>query len=354
MKRRDFLKVLATLLASSLARPGHALASAYTSLVDAPQIPNAPPRDSNMAPSLRVGIVSVGSVGRKILSAHLPHLPYLTRSVAIDSETSGHGLFDRHIVIRNGIHPPKSQEEAIRMGVQAGPLVEEAVAGLDVLFIVTGMGGIIGSGIAPIVARIAKEQNVPVVLGIPYLPFGFEGDKQHTNAATGYEALNRHADVVLPISHQMLGERFTSAERERITLVQYMDLTDTYVERIYSSVTSGCLGDGFVTLDLGDFKTLLGDKDCQLGFSRSSGSGEVETAIQEAAAHSLMSPDGPITRTGVFCLLECKSMEYVTLENFSTALHEVERLSGDSAIAVMSAVENPGLSESFRVTIIAG
>lgn len=242
MKRRDFLKVLASLVAVSLAKPGHALANAYTSLSEARRVPSAPIIDG----SLRVGIVSLGSVSRKMLSAHLPHLSYLSRSVSIDSEAGGHGLFDRHIVICDGIHPPKSLDEAIRLGVKAGPLIEEAVAGLDVLFIVAGMGGIIGSGIAPIVARIAKEQNVSVVLGIHYLPFGFEGDKQHLNASTGIKALNRHADVVFPISHQMLGERFTPVERERVTLAQYMDLTDTYVERIYSSITSACLGDGLV------------------------------------------------------------------------------------------------------------
>jgi len=214
MKRRDFLKVLASFVAGSLAKPGDALANIFGSHSEAERVSDAP----IINPSMRVGIVSLGSVGRKMVSAHLPHLSYLSRSVSIDSESGGHGLFDKHIVIRDGIHPPKNLDEAIRLGVKAGPLIEEAVAGLDVLFIVAGMGGIIGSGIAHLVARIAKEQNVSAVLGIPYLPFGFEGDKQHLNARTGIEALNRHADVVFPISHQMLGARFTPVERERVSV----------------------------------------------------------------------------------------------------------------------------------------
>ncbi|MBK7391130.1 MAG: hypothetical protein IPI23_19295 [Bacteroidetes bacterium] len=58
----------------------------------------------------------------------------------------------------------------------------EAIKGIffndtKIVFIVAGLGGGTGSGAAPIIARVAKEQGI-LTIGVVSIPFSFEGKKR--------------------------------------------------------------------------------------------------------------------------------------------------------------------------------
>src|SRR5699024_11447060 len=54
--------------------------------------------------------------------------------------------------------------------------IREALQGADLIFITAGMGGGTGTGAAPIVARIAKEENGELTVSGATLRFTFEGE----------------------------------------------------------------------------------------------------------------------------------------------------------------------------------
>ena len=64
--------------------------------------------------------------------------------------------------------------------------IREIIKGADMVFIAAGMGGGTGTGAAPIVAKIAKEENA-LVVGIVTKPFTFEGKTRMQNAIKGLE-----------------------------------------------------------------------------------------------------------------------------------------------------------------------
>src|SRR5882762_5993310 len=55
--------------------------------------------------------------------------------------------------------------------------LKEAYTGADVVFIVAGLGGGAGSGIAPVLARAAKEASA-LTLAFVTLPFDLEGNRR--------------------------------------------------------------------------------------------------------------------------------------------------------------------------------
>src|SRR5699024_5389716 len=67
------------------------------------------------------------------------------------------------------------------IGKKAAEESEEQIAdplkGADMIFVTAGMGGGTGTGAAPIVARIAKEQGA-LTVGVITRPFTFEGPKR--------------------------------------------------------------------------------------------------------------------------------------------------------------------------------
>ena len=69
----------------------------------------------------------------------------------------------------------------------------KALEDTDMVFITAGMGGGTGTGAAPIVAEIAKEQGI-LTVGVVTKPFGFEGRRRMQEAEQGIEELRTKVD----------------------------------------------------------------------------------------------------------------------------------------------------------------
>ncbi len=59
--------------------------------------------------------------------------------------------------------------------------IQEMVKGSDMIFVTAGMGGGTGSGAAPVIAGIAREQGA-LTIGVVTKPFTFEGSQRRRTA----------------------------------------------------------------------------------------------------------------------------------------------------------------------------
>ena len=95
------------------------------------------------------------------------------------------------------------------LGILAAEEAEEeiraAVRGQDMVFICTGLGGGTGSGAAPTVSRIAKEEGAFVVV-FATMPFSFEGRRRIQQAETALKLLERSADALITFENDRMGE----------------------------------------------------------------------------------------------------------------------------------------------------
>src|SRR5690242_4783096 len=91
----------------------------------------------------------------------------------------------------------------------------DLVKGNELIFIIAGLGGGTGTGIAPVLAKVAKESGA-LVIAIVTLPFDFEGDRRHKQAQFGLQLLRSIADAVICLPNQklcrLLSERATIVE----------------------------------------------------------------------------------------------------------------------------------------------
>src|SRR5580704_1955608 len=69
-----------------------------------------------------------------------------------------------------------------------------ALAGADMVFIAAGMGGGTGTGAAPVVAEIAKE-NGALTVGVVSRPFMFEGKRRSNQAESGINEVKSRVDT---------------------------------------------------------------------------------------------------------------------------------------------------------------
>src|SRR5690625_7321937 len=68
--------------------------------------------------------------------------------------------------------------------------LEEVLQGADMIFVTAGMGGGTGTGAAPTIAQIAKEQGA-LTVGVVTRPFSFEGRRRSTQAISGIDEIGR-------------------------------------------------------------------------------------------------------------------------------------------------------------------
>jgi len=86
--------------------------------------------------------------------------------------------------------------------------------GVDVIFLLAGLGGGVGGGGAPVVARLAREQGALIFAFTP-LPFSWEKSR-HAQAEKCMSELRNYANAVVPLPNdsllQMGGEEATALE----------------------------------------------------------------------------------------------------------------------------------------------
>ncbi len=99
-------------------------------------------------------------------------------------------------------------------GEKARHAVEESKAEIDafldddakMVIIVAGLGGGTGTYAAPAVARIAREKEVTLTVGIVTIPFQFEGTERIQMALAGIEEMRKHVDALFVINNEHLTE----------------------------------------------------------------------------------------------------------------------------------------------------
>ena len=73
------------------------------------------------------------------------------------------------------------------------------------VIITAGMGGGTGTGVAPVVARIAHEKLV-LTIGLVTIPFLFEGTEKILKALAGIEEMTKYVDALFVINNEHLTE----------------------------------------------------------------------------------------------------------------------------------------------------
>lgn len=87
--------------------------------------------------------------------------------------------------------------------------------GADMAFIIAGMGGRTGTGLAPVLAETARKMGI-LTVGIVFLPFQFEGLTRLKAAHLGAEKFSRSVDSMLVVDNEKLWKLVDEVPRQVI------------------------------------------------------------------------------------------------------------------------------------------
>jgi cell division protein FtsZ len=94
-----------------------------------------------------------------------------------------------------------------RACIEAEDKLTEVIEDMDIVVVLSGLGGGTGSGAAPVMAGMARE-NGSLAISLSTLPFSVEGSTRMDNARVGQANLALRSDVSLVLPNDHLLERF--------------------------------------------------------------------------------------------------------------------------------------------------
>jgi cell division protein FtsZ len=175
------------------------------------------------------------------------------------------------------------------VGAKAAEVSRAAISQLldraDMIFLTAGMGGGTGTGAAPIVADVAKEQGAIVIAMVTY-PFRLERARL-LKADDGIEKLRKVADTVVIIDNNRLVELVPN-----LPIEQAFCVADEVISRAVKGITETITMPSLINLDYADVRAVMtqgGVSVISVGESR--GNRKVEEVVEDTLKNSLLDVD---------------------------------------------------------------
>ena len=224
--------------------------------------------------------------------------------------------------------------------------LKEALRGADMVFVTAGEGGGTGTGAAPIVAQIAREQGA-LAVGVVTRPFAFEGLQRTRRAEEGIEALTQQVDSVIVIPN----ERLIEVVERRTSILDAFRMADDVLRQGVQGITDLITVPGLINLDFADVRTIMQDAGASLmGIGTASG----ENRAGEAAKAAISSPLLETTVSGATgVLLNITGGPDLGLFEIDEAAGIIRGAAHDECNVIFGAVIDEAAGDQLRVTVIA-
>ena len=224
--------------------------------------------------------------------------------------------------------------------------IAKALEGANMVFITAGMGGGTGTGAAPIVADIAKEQDI-LTVGVVTKPFRFEGSRRMKQAEGGIAVLRNKVDSLVIIPN----ERLKLASDTKITMQNAFEIADDVLQQAVQSISDLIKNTGFINLDFADVSAVMKDAGrAHMGVGRAAGKDKAEAAAKMAISSPLLETSINGAR-GV--LINVTGSMDIGLEEVETAANLVQEAAHPDANIIFGAAFDDSLEDELRVTVIA-
>jgi cell division protein FtsZ len=225
--------------------------------------------------------------------------------------------------------------------------IKEALKGADMVFVTAGEGGGTGTGAAPVIAEIAKNEIGALTVGVVTRPFEFEGGQRSRQSNDGITRLREVVDTLIVIPN----ERLLSIIERRTSMLDAFREADNVLRQGVQGITDLITIPGLINLDFADVRTIMTDAGSALmGIGVANGENRAEEAAKAAISSPLLeeSVDGA---TGI--LLNITGGHELGLFEVNSAAEIIQQAADPNCNIIFGAVIDESQADNVRVTVIA-
>lgn len=224
--------------------------------------------------------------------------------------------------------------------------IKEIASGADMVFITCGMGGGTGTGAAPVIAEIAK-QNGSLTIAVVTKPFAFEGVRRCQVADEGISRLLGKLDTLIIIPN----DRLLDLCDQKMGVDNAFKLADDVLRHGVQAIAEVITVPGLINLDFADVKAVM--KDAGPAWM-SVGTGSGKNRAIEAAKDALASPLLDVTIKGsngvLFNIVGDSSL---TLVEVNEAADVIRQAVDPDANIIFGVAHDSDMDGNIRITLVA-
>src|SRR5438132_6809802 len=225
--------------------------------------------------------------------------------------------------------------------------IKEALKGADMVFVTAGEGGGTGTGAAPVIADIAKNEIGSLTVGCVTRPFSFEGTQRARQAEEGIQRLRENVDTLIVIPN----EKLLAIVERRTSILDAFREADNVLRQGVQGITDLITIPGLINLDFADVRTIMHDAGSALmGIGSAGGENRAAEAAKAAISSPLLeqSVEGA---TGI--LLNITGGSDLGLFEVNEAAEIIQSAASNDSNIIFGAVIEEGAPDELRVTVIA-
>src|SRR6201987_1434168 len=174
--------------------------------------------------------------------------------------------------------------------------IKEALKGADMVFVTAGEGGGTGTGAAPVIADIAKNEIGALTVGVVTRPFAFEGTQRARQAQEGIDKLREFVDTLIVIPN----EKLLAIVERRTSILDAFREADNILRQGVQGITDLITIPGLINVDFADVRTIMQNAGRALmGTGRAKGERRAIEAAQQAISSPLLEDVSITGATGI-------------------------------------------------------
>ncbi len=299
-----------------------------------------------------IKVVGVGGGGTNAVSRMVDAGLRGVEFIAANTDNQALAMCDADIKLNIGHESTKglgagaNPEVGFGAAAESRDDIKEALKGADMVFVTAGEGGGTGTGAAPVIAEIAKNEIGALTVGVVTRPFDFEGSQRGRQAVEGIERLREVVDTLIVIPN----EKLLAVVERRTSMLDAFREADNVLRQGVQGITDLITIPGLINLDFADVRTIMHDAGSAL---MGIGTGGGEARCADAARAAISSPlleesvDGA---TGI--LLNITGGKDLGLFEVNDAAEIIQNAADPNANIIFGAVIDEAMGDEVRVTVI--
>ncbi len=305
---------------------------------------------------IRIKIIGVGGAGNNAVDRlKLDNLGQVGLAVVnTDTKTLSISPIQEKLMIGRSITRGLSTGGEPDIGRQAAeadrPMIDKLVDGVDLVFLLAGLGGGTGSGATPVIAEAASTAGA-VVIAFVTQPFTREGQRRHKQAEDALVALRQHCHAVVTLPNDVLLQQV----EENATVMEAFAVADEWMSRGVRAIWSLLFQHGLINVDFATLRNAFRFKGGKTLFGLGEGHGEdcVQAALADLDLCPLLHlPEYKYTRKADSLIVNITGGPGLSLAHVNQIMDSVCEKFGSKDNTVLGAVIDDDLRDSIRITVI--
>jgi cell division protein FtsZ len=304
---------------------------------------------------LAIKIIGVGGAGSNALDRivldgmeHVEMIAINTDVQSLASSVAPHKVQIGRAVTR-GLGAGGDPELGYNAANESGDELREAMEGARMVFVCAGLGGGTGSGAAPCVAQMARD-NGALVVAFATLPFAFEGKRRTAQAMEALHELQRVSDAVVCFENDRMGDIVLP----KAGIHQAFAVADSTISQSVRAIVSVVRRPGLIQIGFDELIAALRSQNsrCLFGFGESESDNRAHEALALALKNPLMNR-GKMLSEAQAILVQISGGPGMTLTEVEIVMQELNRHVEDHTQILFGTAVDGKMGNRMSVTLIS-